>query len=265
MALLRLDAATAYEVSKQANLPKANSYTVLENLSNKGAVQPISENPTRYIAISPEVLFRGIADTTQQRCDRLRQGLASLSMMRQHEYVWSIKGMESVRTRIDQMIDAAQDHIWIKASEDNLEPHREALNRAARRKVAIIIILFGTDPEKFRFGRRGRVWLHEGNGIPVGFSPYLITITRDFEEALVAELRDQAYGSYTRSRPIVSLADTLIRHELYFAEIFSVLGNEISARFGPALYELRSKYLPKAQVGALESVLRNANLDSAAN
>src|SRR5690606_20124972 len=125
----------------------------------------------------------------------------------------------------------------------------------ARRNVVILIILFGTNVARFRFGRRGRVWLHEGNGIPVGFSPYLITITRDFEEALVAQLDEQAYGSYTRSRPVVSLADTLLRHELYFAEIFSKLGDEISAHFGPALYKLRSKYLPKKQVEALESLL----------
>jgi predicted transcriptional regulator len=49
IALVKLQPATAYEVSKEAGLPKANSYSVLESLSKKEAVQPVSQNPVRYM------------------------------------------------------------------------------------------------------------------------------------------------------------------------------------------------------------------------
>ncbi|WP_075218046.1 TrmB family transcriptional regulator [Mongoliimonas terrestris] len=252
IALLKLQPATAYEVSKEANIPKANSYTVLESLSRKEAVQPVSEQPVKYMAVAPETLFGTIAERTQRRCDRVKDGLARIAEVPSHEYVWSVTGADAVTERIIHMIRSARDHLWIKASDASLEPYRALLAEASGRGIEILIILFGTDAPRFDFGGRSKVWLHEGNGVPVGNSPFLITMTRDFEEALLAETRDRAYGSYTRSRPLVTMADTLIRHEIYFAEIFAEMGDDIQKRFGPALVELRRKYLPKEQVAILE-------------
>jgi HTH-type transcriptional regulator, sugar sensing transcriptional regulator len=71
---------------------------------------------------------------------------------------------------------------------------------------------------------------------------------------LVAEIRSRG-GSYTRNRAIVNLAESLLRHEIYFAEIFEMFGQQIQEKFGPAMIELRRKYLPRPQVEALEELL----------
>ena len=260
VALLRLQPATAYEVSKEARLPKANSYTVLESLSNKEAAQPVSENPVRYMATPPEVLFERISESTERRCNRLIEGLKDLGSLPQQDYVWSISGQDAVDAQIRQMIHQAHKHLWIKASEDVLEPYRALLQQAADRGVFVMIILFGTRLDDFDFGGHTKTWLHEGNGIPVGIAPYLITLTRDYEEALIAEIRDHARGSYTRNRPLVNMADSLIRHEIYFAEIFEVFGEEIQTRFGTALLELLKKYLPAGQVQDLRRRLKGESL-----
>jgi sugar-specific transcriptional regulator TrmB len=254
-ALYQLQPATAYEISKLAGLPKANAYTVLESLSKKEAAQPISENPVRYVAVAPSVLFDRIAAATSKRCAKLVEAIPTVAQSSDRGYVWSVTGEEAVDAKIEAMIDGAASHIWIKAAETNLLPHRKALQRAADRGVAILIILFGTHPEKFQFGDRSRTYLHEGNGIPVGIAPHLVTITVDFEEALVAEIRALPQGSYTRNRPIVNLAESLLRHEIYFAEIFEMFGQPIQKTFGPAMIELRRKYLPAPQVAALEQLL----------
>jgi sugar-specific transcriptional regulator TrmB len=255
VALLQMPPATAYEVSKTADLPKSNAYAVLESLHRKQAVQPVSEAPVRYMAVAPEILFGSIAASTEQRCARITTQLKSLAPSRERDYVWSITGAEAIDAKIRDMILSAKDHVWIKASEGRLEPHVEALRQVVAQGVEVLIILFGENPVRFDFGGRTRVYLHEGNGVPVGIAPHLITITRDFEEALVADLRGEAHGSYTRNKPVVTMADTLIRHEIYFAEIFERLGPEIQEIFGPALIELRRKYLPKDQAAALERLL----------
>jgi hypothetical protein len=54
------------------------------------------------------------------------------------------------------------------------------------------------------------------------------------------------------------MADTLMRHEIYFAEIFEVFGDEIQKTFGPALYNLRKKYLPRDQAKQLEARLKSS-------
>lgn len=255
LALYELQPATAYEVSKLAGLPKANAYSVLESLTKKEAVQPISENPLRYVAVAPATLFKRIAQSTGKRCAKLVDAIPSLGESRDRGYVWSVAGDDAISVKINAMIDAARSHIWIKARDNVLSPHREALKRAAVRGVKILIILFGTRVEEFQFGAASRTYLHEGNGIAVGLAEHLITLTVDFDEALVAEVGEHARGSYTRNRPIVNLADSLLRHEIYFAEIFEMFGQPIQKTFGPALLELRRQYLPAQQVSALERML----------
>jgi HTH-type transcriptional regulator, sugar sensing transcriptional regulator len=255
VALFKLQTATAYEVSKLAGLPKANSYAVLESLSKKEAAQPVSESPVRYVAVAPAVLFKRIANTTDKRCARLAGKISSLAQSDDRGYVWSISGEEAIADKVQSMIEAATSHIWIKAEGNMLEPHRAALQEAANRGVAIMIILFGADLKRFSFGKHSRTYLHEGNGVVVGIAHQLMTITKDFEEAFVAEFRGEPRGAHTMNRAIVNLADTLLRHEIYFAEIFEAFGESIQETFGPALIKLRRKYLPRDQVAALESLL----------
>lgn len=257
LALLLTPNATAYEVSKAASIPKANCYTVLENLRKKGAVQAVSENPVKYVAIDPKKYFAQMVVSTQLRCEKLQESLAQVGSLPQEDLVWSLNDRESVQIQIGKMIASATDHLWIKAADSTLEPHRTALQKAAKRGVAVLIILFGTDVKRFDFGKNSKVYLHEGNGIPVGIAPTLITITRDFEEALVAEVGPSSYGSYTKNRPIVNMADSLIRHEIYFAEIFREFGDQIQDKFGPALLKLRQSYLPAPQVKILKNILKD--------
>lgn len=255
LALYKLQPATAYEVGKLAGLPKANAYTVLESLSKKEAAQPISENPVRYVAVTPGVLFERIAAATAKRCAKLIETIPAATQSDERGYVWSISGSEAIGAKMEAMIDGASSHIWIKAAEQNILPYRAALERAAKRGIEVLIILFGSQIEKFQFGGKSRSYLHEGNGIPVGIAHKLVTITVDFEEALVAEIENNPHGAYTRNRPIVNLAESLIRHEVYFAEIFEMFGQPIQKTFGTALIDLRRKYLPPPQADALEKML----------
>ena len=257
--------ATAYEVSKLAGLPKANVYGVLDSLTKKEAVQPISENPLRYVVVPPSVLFSRIAQTVANRCAKLAEIVPQFARGSDDQYVWALAGKDALATKIQAMIVGAKSHIWVKADEELLLPYRDALSEAADRGVAILVILFGTKVGEFDFGYPSRTYLHEGNGIPVGIAHHLLTLTVDFEEAVVAEFRTQALGSYTRNRAVVNLADSLLRHEIYFAEIFAKFGGAIQQEFGPALLELRKKYLPTEQVRALERLVKSDEVDNPAD
>lgn len=264
LALCKLQPATAYEVSKLAGLPKANAYMVLESLSKKEAAQPISENPVRYVAVAPGVLFERIATSTAKRCAKIIETIPVAAQSDEHDYVWSISGKDAISAKIEAMIDGARSHVWIKAAEQKLLPFRGALEQAAKRGLEVLIILFGSQLEKFRFRGKSRAYLHEGNGIPVGIAHKLMTITVDFEEALVVEMDNHPHGAYTRNRPVVNLAESLIRHEVYFAEIFEMFGQPIQKTFGTALIDLRRKYLPPQQADALEKLLASTPQDATA-
>lgn len=255
IALLQSSPATAYEVSKAAGLPRANTYSALEICTQKGAVQPFSQNPTRYVPVDPQNLLARIARDTSSRCQQLASDLSHLKAREERDFVWNLQGADAVNAMIAEMIANARVHVWIKAHEDVVETHRTALRDATERGVTIMIILFGQDEARFRFNDNVRIYLHEGNGVRVGNADNLFTITTDFKTALTAKMHGEVYAAYTRSEPIVTMAESLIRHDLYLAEIFQRFGTQIDEAFGPFLASLRRSYFSPEQVACLEQTL----------
>jgi len=258
IALMENSPATAYEVAKLAGLPRANAYSALESLTSKGAIQPVSENPARYVPLEPKIFLGRIAQGTNEICDSLIKSLSNLKAPYTAEYVWSVSDPDKVREKIDEMISSAKRHIWIKSDSRHLIPHKAALQAAAKRGTSIVVILFGDVESKheFEFGKNSEIYLHEGTGTHVAASEHLVSITTDFTAALTASLRKGGYGVYTQNRPVVVLVESLIRHEIYIAEIFSEFGHLLESKYGPSLLSLRRRYLTAEQVKSLEENIR---------
>ena len=257
LALLQSSPATAYEVSKIAGLPRANTYGALESCTEKGAVQPFSQAPIRYIPVDPRVLLSRISDDTNTRCAQLASRLSQIKSDDSHEFVWTIEGEKKVNVKISEMINEAKVHVWIKAHETVIDAHLPELRNAARRGVSILIILFGTDESRFRFGDNVRVYLHEGNGVRIGNADNLFTITTDFKTALTAKIQGAVHASYTRNESVVTIAESLIRHDMYLAEIFRLLGPQIDKAFGPFLVSLRRRYFSPQQLVSLNDTMQH--------
>lgn len=238
--LLRQDEpATAYEVSKHAGVPRPNSYSALENLAQRGAVLPVSESPARYVATPPEELTSAFARQTSALCAQLGERLKRIATPVEDRYVWTISGDLAVREKIDQMIDETREILMIKAPDDILRAHKAALERAGARGIEMLIVVFGPDPEEFRFGPRCRTFIHEGNGVRMGSTDNLFTITSDHTEVVTARMGEGAQAVHSRNPTIVNVAESLIRHDYYMAEIFLRLAPQIDAAFGPYLRDLR--------------------------
>ncbi len=258
LTLLQLKPATAYEVSREAGLPRSNTYSALESLTKKMAVQPISESPVRYVPVEPAVLLGRMSREVKDVCERLKNDLRGVTKKDESDFVWRVEGGPNVDRKIKELIDGAQQHVWIKAAADILLPHSEELKRASSRGVSVLIILFGSDPKPFEFGRNCSVYLHEGNGVRMGGADNLFTITVDYKIALTASVAGDVVGAFTRSEPIVRMAETLIRHDYYMAEIFNRFGKQIDDEFGPFLTALRRKTFSPDQLALLEDNLRQA-------
>lgn len=261
LTLLKLKPATAYEISREAGLPRSNTYSALESLTKKMAVQPVSESPVRYVPVEPAVLLGRMSREVKDVCERLKNNLRGVTKKEESDFVWRVEGATNVDQKIKELIDGAQQHIWIKAAEDILRPHSGELKRAAARGVDILIILFGSDTKPFVFGRNCQVFLHEGNGVRMGGADNLFTITVDYKAALTASVAGDVVGSFTRSEPVVRMAETLIRHDYYITEIFNRLGKQIDQEFGPFLLSLRRKTFSPEQIALLESNMKQLGDD----
>lgn len=237
--LLRQAPATAYEIAKAASVPRPNTYQALESLAKRGAALPVSENPVRYVAAEPEAFLDSIARQTKSLCSDLADRLTALAPTPDDQYVWTLRGDAVVHDRIEAMIADGRETIWIKAADDIIRRHKDALRAAAGRGIDILMILFGPDPDEFRFTDRCRIYVHEATGVRMGTADNLFTLAIDHVEMLTAAMGDEVIAAHTRNRPIVTVAESLIRHDYYMAEIFARFGPEIEAAFGPYLRDLR--------------------------
>ena len=248
IALLRENPTTAYQISKNANIPRANAYSVLDGLSRKNAVQAVSKEPVRFVPVAPDVLFRQIANETHERCNHLMNHLSQLEPSDNTEAVWNLEGQKKIDAKITEIISSAEMQIWIKADCKIIERYEEELQDAAGRGVSLLIILFGADHDPFEFGSNSVVLLHEGNGVRMGDADNMFTMATDFKTTLTANVMGPPVAAYTQSRPIVTISESLIRHDMYLAEIFTKFGDQIDKEFGPHLYKLRSRYFSDAQM-----------------
>ncbi|WP_102958092.1 TrmB family transcriptional regulator [Mangrovicella endophytica] len=257
--LLRQSPATAYEISKSSNVPRPNTYHALDALAQRGAVLPVNENPVRYVPADPQELLETISRQTRSLCSTLADRLSSLTPARDDQYVWTLQGDEAVHDRIAALINDCRRTLWIKAADDVLRRHKEAIRAAAERGVETLIVLFGFDADEFRFTENCRVYIHEGNGVRMGTADNLFTLAVDHEEMLTAAFDKEVTAATTRSRPVVTMAGSLIRHDYYMAEIFARFGPQIDAEFGPYLRDLRLAYFSPEQQ---RSFMQRTGLDA---
>jgi sugar-specific transcriptional regulator TrmB len=250
--LLRMPPSTAYEISKGANVPRPNTYHALEALAQRGAVLPVSENPVRYVAAAPHEFLTAISHQTRALCTDLAERLAALSPAADDQYVWTLRGDAAVHSKIETLIAGSRESVWVKASDTVLRRHTEALRAAALRGIDIFIVLFGPDAEEFRFSETCRVYIHEGNGVRMGTADNLFTLAIDHVETLTAAVEGEVIAAHTRNRPIVNMAESLVRHDYYMAEIFARFGTQIDEAFGPYLRDLRLACFSPEQVASFK-------------
>ena len=258
--LLRQSPATAYEVSKSSGVPRPNTYNALETLAQRGAVLAVSEAPTRFVAAPAEKLLESIARQTSKLCSSVAARLEALAMPVDDQHVWTLSGNEAVHDKVDALIHSSAEMLMIKAADDILHQHIPALRMAGERGVEMLIVLFGFNTDEFKFGDRCRVYAHEANGVRMGSTDNLFTIAADHIEMVTATVAEEAVAAvHTRNQPIVNMAESLIRHDYYMAEIFTRFGPEIDAVFGPHLRDLRLACFTEEQA---ESFTRRTGLAS---
>lgn len=244
---------TAYEISKRAGVPRPNTYNALEGLARRGAVLPVSENPARYVAAEPKEFLQRLARQTSTLCEDVGDWLTELSPEGGDAYVWTMSGETAVHDKIDALIAGARENLMIKAPDDILRRHKATLSEAGERGLEMLIIVFGPDAREFTFGPACRTFLHEGNGVRMGSTDNLFTIAADHREMVTARLAGDVIAVHTRNGPIVNMAESLIRHDYYMAEIFAKFGAQIAEAFGPHLRDLRLACFTEEQVASFKA------------
>src|SRR3546814_3695882 len=86
----------------------------------------------------------------------------------------------------------------------------------------------------------------------MGTADNLFTLAIDQVEMLTAATDGDVIAAHTRNRPIVTMAESLVRHDYYMAEIFNRFGKEIDVAFGPHLRDLRIGCFTPEQIASFK-------------
>lgn len=154
--LVKMGQKNATEISFLSRVPRPKTYGAIKNLKKKGLITIISGKPERYSAVSPNNLLLPIVKTMIQDAEECKKIVESLALSfeasryispeRQFETYehWIIKGRDKVHKKIIEMIDKAQDYIFIITSANGIirayKAFSNILEKARRMKVDVRVM-----------------------------------------------------------------------------------------------------------------------------
>ena len=210
--LLKCGPGTAYEVAEAPGLPRANVYTILKTLAEKGVVGLLVKSRYNICLSALKQNFKGFPSRP-------------LSF-----------------ARVLRRLQTSEKHVWIKGTDNYIKLLLPEIKKACNRGISIIIILISESVESVECHENCRVVLHEDNGVVIGGSAHYITVTADGNKALIAQVIGAMEAAYSENYPFTYALDVMIKHEIYMAEIIHHFKDEIETEFGPGLSKLREIY-----------------------
>ena len=145
VALSRVDAATARDVSDLSEVPRTRVYDAVDALEDAGLVARQHSNPQRFRAVPVAEAAETLRDEYDARIDDLRAVLDSLSAAERDgddtgPEVWTLTGDDAVENRTERLVADARDTLAVVATADALTAGvLDELDAAATRGVEVSV------------------------------------------------------------------------------------------------------------------------------
>jgi sugar-specific transcriptional regulator TrmB len=150
--LLRSGPGTGYAVARSAGLARANAYSALEGLVQKGAARVEEGRPKRYRPEPPSTLIARIVDRQGQQLETLSQVLAEISVPPSPTLV-ELGSARGVLQLLAHEIARAQSKVELLLPADSFPVLTPALRKASA--GAVQLELSATEPTELPFASVG--------------------------------------------------------------------------------------------------------------
>jgi predicted transcriptional regulator/ferredoxin len=223
--LLQYGPLNGYELAREAKLPRANVYAVLEKLENRGIVTRLeSPSGTRYAPIPPKELTQRLGDQMHEYLTSAEDQLGSLHEPLSYEYIWNAHGYPALIEHAKFLVEGAQNSLLIALSPQESLILKNNLESAERRGVDITTLCM--EACQVECGHcKGRVLRYQL--APEESSRWLMVVM-DGVELLAGEISagDDAQSVRTRQRLLVEMTAGYIRRSIALV----VLLNDLSGQ-----------------------------------
>ncbi len=232
VALLRQSPQNGYELAKNSGLPRANVYSVLEKLEERGAVVRLEEtNSVRYAPVSPEELIRRLENKLQGSLKEAHASLTEVAQATAYENIFSIRGYLPMLEHARSLIDSARTSVLVAQQPPESQALKANVEAAMLRGVKIVTLCLEACREDCG-NCRGSIFRYHVE--PLEESRWLVLLV-DGEEMLAAEIgpSEQALAVRTRQRLLASLAGGYIRRSIALAALVNDLDDRLEELLNP--------------------------------
>jgi sugar-specific transcriptional regulator TrmB len=226
VALLQRSPLNGYELAKDSGLPRANVYSVLDKLEERGAVVRLdTPSGTRYAAVPPSELVGRIGSKFSENLSAARQALEEISEPPAYEYVWNARGYNSLLDHARTLIDAAQHRLLVATWTPEAQALAGSLAAAAERGVEITTLCLQACAAECG-GCQGAIFRYR---LAPEYAGRWLVLVQDGTETLAGEIgpSDEALTVRTRQRLLVELSAWYIRHSIALAGVVRDLGDRL--------------------------------------
>ena len=207
VSLLQQYPATRYELSKNSGVPRSAIYDVINRLESYGAVSVISTQPEKYVPLPPEQFLKMLEQRFSQKIAVFRKSLSEIKIKMEPEQLWNLSGYQNLVSKAREMIQNAQESIYLSAWRSEVLELEKYLKEAQDRKIKVVIFSFTQIPDiGFNYSYQmiekelENVWDHK------------IVLVRDHEELLMGEVNklSEKKVAWTLNKAIVQIAENYI-------------------------------------------------------
>ncbi|WP_440006538.1 TrmB family transcriptional regulator [Halomicrococcus sp. SG-WS-1] len=145
VALQRLGTGTARDIHQATDVPRSQVYGAAESLQEQGLVEVQQSKPLQYRPVGLEEarshLRNRFERTEEQAFDYLETARQEGSEDEQREDVWTIHGHGGVASRVEQLVDEAEERIVFGSRDPLVTPGIvEGLRRRFDAGVSVVVI-----------------------------------------------------------------------------------------------------------------------------
>jgi sugar-specific transcriptional regulator TrmB len=224
LALLHESPVTGYQLAKLSSVPRSMIYEAMGKLTARGAAMTLRvEGGTKYAPVPPEEFFDQLHREQEALITSLQEDLGALNKVDELDYVWNIEGHENIIAKAEEMINQAQNNVYLALFPSTFPALKGVLEKAVVRNVRVVIYTtetLGAPGCRVVVAHVSEETLGQAQGIG-------LMLVVDGEEVLVGEwlTASQAWASWTSNPLLVFITEHHLRTDLYLPQILACLGD----------------------------------------
>jgi len=142
ISLLQNHPATRYELSKNSGVPRSAIYDTIRKLEAIGAVNGLYTEPQKYMPLPPNLLFDLLERQFKERIEEVRGSMKEFETSIEPGHLWNIVGYENMIHKAREMVDRAQESIYLSIWQREADLLKDEIAAAEKRGVEIIAFAF---------------------------------------------------------------------------------------------------------------------------